>query len=101
MIVVRHGLMTVGQPFSGKSTSMQVLAGALTDLHDQGIKGTLFNRIQVCAIRVWGRFMPIAAQVGIIISPFFPLSPASPSFPTVSPLVLITILLMFPCTFSQ
>ena len=24
MIVVRHGLMTVGQPFSGKSRSMQV-----------------------------------------------------------------------------
>ena len=48
MIVVRHGLMTVGQPFSGKSKSMQVLAGALTDLNEQGIKGTLFNKIQVC-----------------------------------------------------
>ncbi len=47
MIVVRHGLMTVGQPFSGKSSSLQVLAGALSDLHDQGIRGTLFNRIQV------------------------------------------------------
>eukprot|EP00955_Chlamydomonas_euryale_P064424 358972-Chlamydomonas_euryale.AAC.5 len=47
MIVVRHGLMTVGQPFSGKSSSLQVLAGALTDLHDQGVAGTLFNRIQV------------------------------------------------------
>ena len=47
MIVVRHGLMTVGQPFSGKSKSMQVLAGALTDLNEQGIKGTLFNKIQV------------------------------------------------------
>jgi hypothetical protein len=27
MIVVRHGLMTVGQPFSGKSASLKVLAG--------------------------------------------------------------------------
>ncbi len=36
MIVVRHGLMTVGQPFSGKSCSLRVLAGALTDLHAQG-----------------------------------------------------------------
>jgi len=28
MIVVRHGLMTVGQPFSGKSRSMQVNSGS-------------------------------------------------------------------------
>ncbi|KAJ9535031.1 hypothetical protein QJQ45_029706 [Haematococcus lacustris] len=47
MIVVRHGLMTVGQPFSGKSASLQVLAGALTDLHAQGVAGALFSRIQV------------------------------------------------------
>lgn len=46
MIVVRHGLMTVGQPFSGKSMSLKVLAGALTDLHDRGVEGTLFSRIQ-------------------------------------------------------
>jgi hypothetical protein len=36
MIVVRHGLMTVGQPFSGKSASLKVLAGALTDLCERG-----------------------------------------------------------------
>lgn len=36
MIVVRHGLMTVGQPFSGKSASLNVLAAALTDLCEQG-----------------------------------------------------------------
>jgi len=39
MIIVRHGLMAVGQPFSGKSASLAVLAGALTDLAEQG--GTL------------------------------------------------------------
>eukprot|EP00798_Chlamydomonas_sp_ICE-L_P012761 gene12761-16012_t len=50
MIVVRHGLMTVGQPFSGKTCALKVLAGALTDLHDTGVKGTLFNRIQVRSI---------------------------------------------------
>jgi dynein heavy chain len=32
MILVRHGLMIVGQPFGGKSTSYEVLAGAITDL---------------------------------------------------------------------
>lgn len=36
MIIVRHGLMAVGQPFSGKSSSLAVLAGALTDLAEQG-----------------------------------------------------------------
>jgi len=50
MIVVRHGLMTVGQPFSGKSAALRVLAGALTDLHDRGVQGTLFNRVQVRVI---------------------------------------------------
>ena len=38
MIVVRHGLMTVGQPFSGKSCSLRMLAGALTDLCDAGVE---------------------------------------------------------------
>lgn len=37
MIIVRHGLMAVGQPFSGKSSSLAVLAGALTDLAGQGV----------------------------------------------------------------
>ena len=45
MIVVRHGLMTVGQPFAGKSCSLKVLAGALTDLCERGIAGPLFSRV--------------------------------------------------------
>ena len=36
MIIVRHGLMLVGQPFSGKSAAIKVLAGALTDMHAAG-----------------------------------------------------------------
>jgi hypothetical protein len=47
---VRHGLMLVGQPFSGKSSSLHRLAGALTQLSDAGVQGTLFNKIQIRTI---------------------------------------------------
>jgi dynein heavy chain len=50
MVVVRHGLMTVGQPFSGKTASLRVLAGALTDLHDKGVTGALYNKVQLRTI---------------------------------------------------
>lgn len=36
MILVRHGLMVVGLPFSGKSTCIKVLQGALTLLNERG-----------------------------------------------------------------
>jgi len=35
MILVRHGLMVVGLPFSGKTSSIKVLAGALTLLKER------------------------------------------------------------------
>ena len=36
MVQVRHGLMLVGQPFSGKSAAIKVLSGALTDMAKAG-----------------------------------------------------------------
>lgn len=36
MILVRHGLMVVGLPFSGKSNCIKVLQGALTLLNERG-----------------------------------------------------------------
>lgn len=78
MVVVRHGLMLVGQPFSGKTSSMQVcsdpeplrthhahhsaginrigsyalqvLAAALTELAENGVQGPLFARVQTSCI---------------------------------------------------
>ena len=35
MIVVRHGLMLVGQSFGMKTASHKVLAAALSDLHEK------------------------------------------------------------------
>jgi len=50
IIIVRHGLMLVGAPFSGKSVGLKLLAGALSDLHAEGKQGTLFEKVEMHVI---------------------------------------------------
>lgn len=38
MVCVRHGLMVVGAPFAGKTSSIKVLAGALTELSKENLE---------------------------------------------------------------
>ncbi|CAG9462898.1 unnamed protein product [Pedinophyceae sp. YPF-701] len=47
MVVVRHGLMIVGLPFSGKSSCLHVLAGALGQLKAAGKTGPLFEQVRM------------------------------------------------------
>lgn len=46
MILVRHGLMVVGMPFAGKTSTMKVLAGALTELCENGLMDEMKTHIQ-------------------------------------------------------
>lgn len=69
MILVRHGLMIVGDPMAGKTCAYQMLAAALTDVSELGPE---------CGIeenKVWYRIInPKAITMGQLYGHFDPAS---------------------------
>jgi dynein heavy chain len=68
MIVVRHGLMLVGEPFSGKTTALRVLAASLTSLSEADVPGetpvtcVFLNPKAVTMGQLYGESDPITAE---------------------------------------
>ncbi len=68
MILVRHGLMIVGDPIAGKSSAYQILAMALKDLHakdlmeENPVEYSIINPKAVTMGQLYGRFDPISHE---------------------------------------
>lgn len=54
MIKVRHGLMLVGQPFSGKTSAIRVLAGALSDISAEPVELVTLNPKSITLNEIYG-----------------------------------------------
>ena len=68
MILVRHGLMIVGAPIAGKSSTYKILAKALGDLHNQDlmeeftVQYRIINPKAVTIGQLYGRFDPVSHE---------------------------------------
>ena len=68
MILVRHGLMIVGDPIAGKSSTYKILAKALGDLHKQDlmeefmVEYRIINPKAVTMGQLYGRFDPVSHE---------------------------------------